>query len=44
METLERLIRDLIYEMKDDRNDGYTQEFYRKKLEDMKKLIEKALK
>jgi len=44
MDQLDRLVNELIYEFKDNRNDGYSKEYYRKKLEDIKKQIEKALK
>lgn len=43
MDKLERKIRDLIYEMNDNRNDGWSKEAYRKHLIELKKLIEKAL-
>ena len=43
MDKLERKIRELIYEMKDNRNDGWSKEAYRNKLKELQKLIEKAL-
>jgi hypothetical protein len=43
MDQLERIISQLIMDMKDDRHDGYTKEYYRKRLEQLKKQIEKAL-
>ena len=43
MDQLERMVQALIYEMRDERNDGYSKEYYRKRLEELKKQIEKAL-
>lgn len=44
MDQLERMVQALIYEMRDERNDGYSKDYYRKRLEELKKQIEKALK
>lgn len=43
MDKLDKLIRDLIYEMKDQRNDGWVNDYFRKRLEQLKKQIDKAL-
>lgn len=44
MDQLERLVHELIYCLKDGRHDGYSKEYYRKRLEELKKQIDKALK
>jgi hypothetical protein len=43
MDHIEKHISDLIYEMRDDRNDGYTKEYYRQRLQKIREIIEKAL-
>lgn len=44
MDQFSKLIQEMIYEMKDHRNDGWTKEAYKERLKKIKQDIEKALK
>lgn len=43
MDQLSKLIIELIYEMKDNRNDGWTKKHYREELRKIKQKIDRAL-